>query len=157
MIVRCLDLLKGLNAVNAGERHENQQSTESGEEHQPAIYRWYEADTRHRHRLHFTVSIWNPKTECWFERHSCSRSANHSRRSTVASCAVRMLVRSRSSSSGLQSTSNAPRSRALAINSRSTRSAQISVATRGCTCAVIANASSHEPSRNVVSRTKTVP
>ena len=109
-IVRCLDLLKGLDPVSAGERHENQQSTESGDQHQPAVHRWYEADPRRRHRPHFTVSKRNPETECRFERHSCSRSANHRRRSTVTSCAVRMLGRSRSSSIGLQSTSNAPRS-----------------------------------------------
>ena len=34
---------------------------------------------------------------------------------------------------------------------------QMSVATSGCTCAVMASASCHEPSRNVVSRTRTVP
>src|ERR1017187_4367655 len=47
-IVRCLDLLQCLNAVNAGERHENQQPTKSGEEHQPAVHRWLNADLRHR-------------------------------------------------------------------------------------------------------------
>src|ERR1035437_4272751 len=156
-IVRCLDLLKGLNAIDAGERHENQQSTKSGNQHPPAIHRRYEADPGRRHRLHFTVSKRNPETECRFKRHSYSRSANHSRRSMEASCAVRILDRSRSSSIGVQSTSNTPSSRAPAINSRSTRSALINVATSGCTCPIIASASSHEPSRKVVSRTKTVP
>src|ERR1035438_9158586 len=42
-----LDLLKRLYAVKAGERHENQQSTKSGEKHQPAAHRWYEAGPRH--------------------------------------------------------------------------------------------------------------
>jgi hypothetical protein len=47
--------------------------------------------------------------------------------------------------------------RAPAINSRSTKSALINVATSGCTCPIITSASSQEPSRKVVSRTKTVP
>src|ERR1017187_7083924 len=47
-IVRCLDLLQCPNAVNAGERHENQQPAKSGEKHQPAVRRWFEADPRHR-------------------------------------------------------------------------------------------------------------
>src|ERR1019366_4151118 len=50
-IVRCLDLLQCLNAVNAGERHEYQQTTESSEKHQAAVHRWFEADLRRRHRF----------------------------------------------------------------------------------------------------------
>ena len=120
-IVRCLDLLKGLDPVSTGERHENQQSTESGDQHQPAIHRWYEAGPRRRHCLYFTVSRRDPVKKYGFKSIVRVRAPpTKVRRSRVAAWAAKMVDRSPSRPIGRHSTPNAPNSRAGATNWRST-------------------------------------